>query len=160
MNVLSWLRRGLEALLALLILFEEWGWEPLQRLAARIAQLPPLAWLERRIAALPPYGALATLLLPTLALLPLKLAALWLVGAGRAWLGLWLIVAAKVVGTALLARLFQLTQPALMQLGWFARWYGRWSVWKAGVLARVRASAVWRAAGVLKNRLARWRDAR
>jgi hypothetical protein len=154
-----WLLRGLEALLALLILFEEWGWESLQRLAARIARLPPLAWLERRIAALPPYGALTILLLPTLALLPVKIAALWLVGIGRAGLGLLLIVAAKLVGTALLAHLFQLTQPALMQLTWFARWYGRWTIWKAEVLARVRASWAWRTARVVKRRVARWRQA-
>jgi hypothetical protein len=158
--MLGWLRRGLEALLALAILFEEWGWEPLQRLAARIAQLPPLAWLERRIAALPPYGALAVLLLSTVALAPVKIAALWLIGAGRGWLGLSLIVVTKVVGTALLARLFELTRPALMRLGWFARLYGRWSVWKAGIVVRVRASAVWRAAGLLKRRLTRWRDVR
>jgi len=158
--MLRWLLRALEALLALLILFEEWGWESLHRLAARIARLPPLAWLERRIAALPPYGALAVLLLPTLALLPVKIAALWLIGIGRAGLGLLLVVAAKVVGTALLARLFHLTQPALMQLAWFARLYGRWAVWKAGVLARVRASWAWRVGRVVKRRVARWRHAR
>jgi len=158
--MLRWLLRALEALLALLILFEEWGWESLHRLAARIARLPPLAWLERRIAVLPPYGALAVLLLPTLALLPVKIAALWLIGIGRAGLGLLLVVAAKVVGTALLARLFHLTQPALMQLAWFARLYGRWAVWKAGVLARVRASWAWRVGRVVKRRVARWRHAR
>jgi hypothetical protein len=157
--MLRWLLRGLEALLALLILFEEWGWESLHRLAARIAQWPPLAWLERRIAALPPYGALVVLLLPTLALLPVKIAALWLIGIGRAGLGLLLVVVAKVVGTALLARLFHLTQPALMQLAWFARLYGRWAVWKAGVLARVRASWAWRVGRVVKRRVARWRHA-
>lgn len=157
--MLRWLLRALEALLALLILFEEWGWESLHLLAERIARLPPLAWLERRIAVLPPYGALAVLALPMLALLPVKIAALWLIGSGRAGLGLLLIVAAKLIGTALLARLFHLTQPALMRLTWFARWYGRWSAWKAGVVARVRASWAWRFGRVVKRRVARWRDA-
>ncbi len=157
--MLRWLLRGLEALLALLILFEEWGWESLQRLAERIAQLPPLAWLERRIAVLPPYGALAIFLLPMLALLPVKIAALWLIGIGRGGLGLLLLVVAKLLGTALLARLFHLTRPALMRLAWFARWYGRWSVWKAGVVARVRASWAWRVGRVVKRRVARWREA-
>ncbi len=87
----------------------------------------------------------------------MKIAALWLIGIGRAGLGLLLVVAAKVVGTALLARLFHLTQPALMQLAWFARLYGRWAVWKAGVLARVRASWAWRVGRVVKRRVARWR---
>jgi hypothetical protein len=157
--MLRWLLRGLEALLALLILFEEWGWESLHRLAARVARLPPLAWLERHISALPPYGALVVVLLPTLALLPLKVAALWLIGIGRAGLGLGLILAAKVFGTALLARLFHLTQPALMRLAWFARLYGRWTAWKAGVLVRVRASWAWRIGRVVKRRVVRWRSA-
>ncbi|MES2717162.1 MAG: hypothetical protein V4795_15430 [Pseudomonadota bacterium] len=33
------LRRAAGALLALLILFEEWGWEPLQRALARLGRL-------------------------------------------------------------------------------------------------------------------------
>ena len=117
--ILTLLRRSFEALIALVILFEEWGWEPLQRALAWVARLPPLAWIERRIAALPPYGALLIFMLPTLLLLPVKIAAVWLVGIGQATLGLALILVAKLIGTALLARLFKLTQPALMQLAWF-----------------------------------------
>jgi hypothetical protein len=161
--MLRWLRRGFEALAALVILFEEWGWEPLRRALAWVARWPPLAWLERRIAALPPYAALATFLLPTLLLLPIKLLALWLIGQGRAGLGLLVIVVAKLVGTALVARLFQLTQPALMRLAWFARLYGRWTAWKGALLAEVRASWAWRVGRVVKRRiaqrLARWRHA-
>ena len=55
--------------LALIILFEEWGWEPLQRALAWVGRLPGLRWLEARLPALPPYGALALFLLPTLLLL-------------------------------------------------------------------------------------------
>jgi len=161
--MLRWLRRGFEALLALVILFEEWGWEPLHRAMLWLGRWPPLAWLERRVGALPPYAALAVFLLPTLLLLPIKLLALWLIGQGRAGLGLLVIVIAKLAGTALLAWLFQLTQPALMQLTWFAHWYGRWTAWKQAVLAQVRASWAWRFGRVVKRRvaqrLARWRKA-
>jgi hypothetical protein len=160
---MTWLRRLFEALLALIILFEEWGWEPLRRALAWIARLPPLAWLERRIAALPPYAALAVFIGPTLLLLPVKLGALWLIGIGHAGLGLALIVMAKLVGTALLARLFQLTQPALMRLAWFASVYGRWMAWKQSIVTRIRASWAWRVGRVVKRRLAqrlaRWRHA-
>jgi hypothetical protein len=152
--ILRWLRRIAEALIALVILFEEWGWEPLQRALAWVARLPPLAWTERRIAALPPYGALFVFALPTLLLLPVKLAALWLIGIGQAGLGLTVILLAKLVGTALLARLFKLTQPALMQLAWFAHWYGRWTLWKESIVARVRASWAWRVGRVIKRRIA------
>ena len=45
--------------LALLILFEEWGWEPLQRVLARIGAWRGLRWIESAIRRLPPYAALA-----------------------------------------------------------------------------------------------------
>lgn len=158
-QALRLLRSGLRhaglALLALLILFEEWGWEPLQRLMARIGRLPVLRRLEALITRLPPRAALAVLLLPTLLLLPVKLLALWLIGQGKALLGGVVIVLAKLVGTALVARLFTLTQPALMTMPWFARLYGRWTAWKAALLARVRASWAWRVGRVFKRRVRR-----
>jgi len=82
--------------------------------------------------------------------------ALWLIGRGRAMLGLALIVLAKVIGTGLVARLFMLTRPQLMRLPWFARVYTRWVGWKDGVMARVRASLPWRLARSLRRR---WRIA-
>jgi len=141
-------------LLGALILFEEWGWAPLARLLGVLARLPPVAWLERRIAALPPHLAVLVVLLPVLILLPVKVAALWLIGRGRALLGLAVIVLAKVVGTGLVARLFLLTRPQLMRLPWFARAYAGWLRWKEGVLSRVRASLPWRLARSLRRR---WR---
>jgi hypothetical protein len=148
-------------LLALLILFEEWGWEPLQRALAWVGQLPGLRWAERRIQRLPPYGALALFLLPTLLLLPVKLLALWLIGQGKVLAGALVILSAKLVGTAIVARLFTLTQPALMKLAWFARLYGRWVNWKTALLAQVRASWAWRFARVVKHRVRqRWQHLR
>jgi len=137
-------------LIALIVLFEEWGWEPLARLLGRLARLPFIGWMERRIAQLSPYAALAVFIVPGLALLPIKLLALWLISQGQALLGLMVIVAAKLVGTAIVARLFMLTQPALMRLAWFARWYTRWVAWKDRAIARVRASAAWRRAAQAK----------
>src|SRR5260221_12794174 len=111
--VMRWLRAFFGTLLALLILFEEWGWEPLQRLVARVAKLPPLAWLNRKIVQLPPYGALAVFFIPALALLPVKIAALWLIGRGNATLGLVVIVLAKVVGTAVRGPPFSAHPPPI-----------------------------------------------
>ena len=64
---------------------------------------------------------------------------------------------AKLGGTALLAWLFQLIQPALLRLAWFARLYGRWSAWKAELLAWLRTSAPWRAARLLRRQWLRLR---
>jgi hypothetical protein len=148
-------------LLALVILFEEWGWEPLQRALAWVGRLPGLRWAERRIQTLPPYGALALFLLPTLLLLPVKLLALWLIGQGKVFAGTLVILSAKVVGTAIVARLFTLTQPALMRMGWFANLYGGWTIWKTGLLTQVRASWAWRFARIVKHRMKqRWHQMR
>ncbi len=149
---LRWLVR---VILALLILFEEWGWEPLRRAFALIARLPLIRQFEALLRRLPPRWALAVLVLPSLLILPIKLAAVWLVAEGHALLGVGVIIAAKLFGTALLAWLFQLIQPALMQLAWFAQLYARWTGWKAELLAWVRASAVWRTARAMKLRLKR-----
>ena len=51
---MRWLLRALRAfatwLIALIILFEEWGWEPLARVLGLLAKLPIIGWLERGIA--------------------------------------------------------------------------------------------------------------
>jgi hypothetical protein len=147
---LRWLVR---LVLALIILFEEWGWEPLQRAMAWLGRLPVLRQLEAAIRRLPPYAALVLVLLPTLLAVPIKLLAVWLISIGRAGLGLVLILAVKVIGTAILARLFVLTQPALLQISWFARFYARWTRWKAGLLAWVHSSAAWQWVQAFKLRI-------
>ena len=155
---MRWLRLLLSPfrwLLALLILFEEWGWEPLQRWLARVALWPGFRWLDAAIRRLPPYAALALLGAPALTLLPIKLLALWLIAQGHAISGLMVILAAKVVGTAVVAHLFGLTRPALMQLTWFAHRYTQWTHWKDRLLAQVRASVIWRTARVLRRQLRR-----
>jgi hypothetical protein len=63
--------------------------------------------------------------------------------------GLAILLGAKLLGTAAVARLFQLTQPQLMRTGWFARGYGRWMAWKTRVIASLVDSPGWRAAQAL-----------
>jgi hypothetical protein len=148
-------------IVALYVLFFEWGWQPLARALGLFARLPAVRWIESRIAALPPYAALAVFGLPTAALLPVKLLALALVARGHTLLGVVVIVAAKVIGTAVVARLFMLTQPSLMRLGWFARGFARWMVLKAAIVERARASLPWRIGralkAVMRRRVSGWR---
>jgi hypothetical protein len=156
------LKRGLEFLLALIIVFEEWGWRPLAELLGQLARWRPWAVLESVIVRLPPYAALLVFALPTLLLLPLKFLALFLVANGQLVLATALFVAAKVVATALVARLFLLTQPALMRIGWFAWGYDTIMPWKEALVDRVHASWAWRVGRVVKERarraaLSEWR---
>ena len=157
MRILKKLLRALAAaLLVPLLLFEEWGWEPLAALVARLARLPLWARLEAAVRALPPWAALLVFLVPVVMLLPFKLLALLLLGRGHATSAVLLLVGAKVTGTAIVARLFQLVEPALMRIPLFARWYPRWKLWKDRVYAHVRESAPWRMARQLKNGTRRW----
>jgi len=160
-RLITALKRAFGVLIALLVLFEEWGWEPLQRMMARLARLPVLRQLEALITRLPAWAALAVLVLPSLLLVPAKLGALWLIASGKKTLGVAFIIGAKVVGTAIVARLFALTRPALMQMAWFAALYGRWVAWKGAWIATVRASWAWRVGRVMRRaarrRWARWR---
>ena len=141
--------------LALVLIFGEWGWEPLARAMDRLARLPVWAQLEVLIRRLPPYAALLLLCLPMVALLPVKLLAVYWMTRGHTVLGLLVVLSAKVVGTAVAARLFQLTQPALLQLAWFRRWYPRWRVWKDGVIAQVKSARPWRRAQAFVRRARR-----
>ncbi|WP_295953992.1 hypothetical protein [Rhodoferax sp.] len=141
--------------LALVLIFGEWGWGPLARAMDHLARLPVWSQLEVLIRRLPPYAALLLLCVPMLTLLPVKLLAVYWMARGHTVLGLLVVLAAKVVGTAVAARLFQLTQPALMQLAWFRHWYPRWLVWKDGVIAQVKNARPWRLAQAIARRARR-----
>jgi hypothetical protein len=148
-------RHAATIFLALILLFEEWGWEPLSRLLGRIGRLPILAKVELVISTLPPYAALSVLALPWVFLLPLKILTLWLLATGQLLLATAAIVTGKVLGTAVVARLFALTKPSLMHLRWFESWYSRWIRFKSRVIAQARATETWDRVGALTNRIRR-----
>jgi hypothetical protein len=106
---------------ALIILFEEWLWEPLKQLMLAASRLPVVRRVVAYISHLPPFAALVLYLAPSIVLLPVKLTGLWLTIQGHLLSGITLFLGAKVLATALLAWLFSLTRPALMQIVWFAR---------------------------------------
>lgn len=146
----SLLRRivgGILAVVAALWIFlEEWLWDAMHAFMAWLGKLPPIHWLETRIASLPPYVALLMFLLPALTLLPFKLAAFWLIAGGHGVYGLWVFIVAKVIGTALLVRVFALTRDSLLTIAWFARGYHAILRWKAHIYAIVRALPLFRRA--------------
>ena len=92
-------------------------------------------------------------IVPAVLLFPVKLAALWLIHEGQATLGVTVIVLAKLLGTALVGRLFVLSEAQLVQFAWFARALGWWRSTKERVKAAVQRSAAWRAARVLRRRV-------
>jgi hypothetical protein len=126
-------------LAAVVLLVEEWCWDTGMRLTRALARWPALAALEARVRALPPYAALCAFVLPGLLLFPVKVLALLAIAHGHALSGIATIVLAKVGGAAVVARIYVLTLPTLLAVGWFARCHG----WFMG--AKTRCLDYWRA---------------
>ncbi|MDQ3013080.1 MAG: hypothetical protein M3X11_20540 [Acidobacteriota bacterium] len=149
---------------AIVILLEDWLWDDLQRLAAAIGRLPIFRQIEALIVSLPPYASLAVFAAPSLLLLPVKLAALWLISHGQAWFGLLIVVAAKVAGTALVARIYYLTEPKLLLIAWFARLHARFVSFKARVYNAIKSTKTYQRAhrqySRVRERFRRWRQSR
>ncbi len=143
---------ALNVLLALILLFEEWGWRPLSNLVAKLARFPVWAAAERWIAGLPPYGALLTLGVPSTIVIPTKFIGVYLLATGHFLTAAVVIICAKVVGTALVARIFVLTKPQLMRIAWFQSSYDTFVPWQEALFARMRNSWAWR-----YGRVVHWR---
>ncbi len=130
----------------LLVLLEETVWRWATALGRLIARIPVFGAVERLVVALPPPAVFTLFIIPMALLLPVKLAALWLIGTGHAVLGLGVILLAKMLGTALSARLYAIAEPKLMQVAAFARLHG----WVTRLLRRahefLEASAAYRRA--------------
>lgn len=144
-----WLKRLLTppliVLAALLMWVEEWLWEHLKVLTAWVAKFPLFKWSERLIQRLPAYPTMAVFLLPGAVLFPVKLGAVWLMTHGQVLLGIGVIVAAKVIGTAVVARLYVICQPKLMTIGWFARLHDWLTATRDRLYAAIRAMPLYQA---------------
>ena len=143
-------------LAALFIFVEEWLWDNLTAAMAWVARLPVIHWLEERLARLPAWAAVTCFFLPGLMLMPVKLGALFLMGRGQVVAGVGVIIMAKVLGTAIVARLFTVCQPTLMGVGWFRAGHDWLVRMKQMLYAKLRAMPAWQAAVALKERAKRW----
>jgi hypothetical protein len=123
------LLQPLWVLLALIFLIEAWLWDHLEPVVARIVAMIPLrafkAWLAARVARLSPMSTLLVFLAPVALLFPLKFLEVWLI-ANHYWISaVALIAAGKFIGVGIVAFIFDVTKPKLLQMPWFVRLY-RW----------------------------------
>jgi hypothetical protein len=139
------LRWALAVILVPIIFFEEWGWKPMARAMARLADRPVVQRLEKRIAGLRPGIALTLFVVPALVLLPFKFGALWLIANDQKLAGIVVILAAKLI-----------TEPKLMSFAWFRAAYGWWRATKDRIVTGLKASAAWRSAAVLSRTVRAW----
>ena len=143
-------------LAAAIMFFEEWLWDHLTAFMARLARTGLFRRLEAGLASLPPYAAMAVFLIPGLMLLPVKIAALWLMARGHALSGLLIIIAAKVAGTAIVARIFTVCRPALLTVGWFRRVYEGIVRLRNRLYTAIRSMPAFATALRWKNRIKAW----
>ena len=143
-------------LAAAIMFFEEWLWAHLTTFMAWVARARVFRWVEARLAGLPPYGAMAVFLVPGAMLLPVKIAALFLIARGHAGGGLLIILAAKVVGTAIVARIFAVCRPALLTVGWFRRLYEGILRLRDRLYRAIRSMPGWEAAVRMKKAVKSW----
>lgn len=117
----------------LLLLWEETVWRWAKWLGAQVARIPVMAALERLVARLDARLVFLLFLIPIALLFPLKILALWLIATGRPVLGLAVVFVAKIVSTAVSARLYTIAEPRLMEIPTF--------VWMRGLTLRALKAA-------------------
>jgi hypothetical protein len=90
---------------------------------------------------------------PSLLLIPVKLAALYFIAHGQPVLGLVAVIGAKIVGTALIARIYALTHSNLMRIGWFAFLHTRFLAFKTRVHEAIKSTRFYKVARRLRMRM-------
>jgi hypothetical protein len=151
-------------LAAVVILLEDWLWDDLARFAAAIGRLPIFHQIESFIIWLPPYPSLLLFAVPSLLLFPVKFASLYLISQGQPVFGFLIAIAAKLIGTALVARIFNLTKPKLIQINWFAFLYRHLTAFKKKIYAAIKATRVYKTIHnrkeLIKLALKKWKQSR
>ena len=150
------IRRSLASCLlfvaAVVLLFEEWLWEKSTAVAARLGRLPLLSDLESWIRRRDRWAALALFVAPVVVIYPFKALALYAMARGYVTGGMTAFILAKLVATALFARLYQLTEHAIIQFRWVRRTRAAFLRGRAFVHAWLDAQPPYRRARVLVRR--------
>jgi hypothetical protein len=121
--------------LASLFLFEAWLWDWLGSALGRVVDALPLddlrtgfeAFVRRRS----PWASLTLFAFPLALLAPIKFAALYFLAHHHLVAGLGCFLAAKLIGFASGAYLFDLCRPQLLKIAFFAQLYATLTRWRA-----------------------------
>lgn len=149
---------GLTAVLlwvaAAVLLFEEWFWARSNWAMARLAVIAHLTavgdWIRRR----PPTQALALFVVPVLVIYPFKVLALVAFARGDFAVGGAAFVGAKLAATAVFARLYRLTEPAIVRFAWICSARNGFMRVRASLHAWLEAQAPYRRARTMIHRQA------
>jgi hypothetical protein len=134
---------------AVVLLFEEWLWEKSTAVAARLGRLPLLSAIESWIRGRERWSALALFVAPVVVIYPFKALALYAMARGYVTGGVMAFILAKLAATAVFARLYQLTEHAIIQFHWVRRTRAAFLRGRAFVHAWLNAQPAYRRARVL-----------
>jgi hypothetical protein len=123
---------------------------------AAFARLRWVARFEAWLRTLPPWAAFIVFAGPSTIILPVKLSAVWFVIHGHYAMAIGVVVAAKMVATALLARLYIVLRPTLMTMPWYAAADTWFFAWRDRAYAFVRAMPAWQRAKALAASVRAW----
>jgi hypothetical protein len=123
---------------------------------AAVARWPVVARFEAWLVTLPPWGAVLAFALPSIIILPVKVSALWFAAHHRFALATASVVLGKILATAILARLYRILRPTMMQLRWFAWADTKFFAWRDWAYAFVRSLPAWQQARALIEKVRAW----
>jgi hypothetical protein len=117
------LKKLLLTILAVVVIFEEWLWDILTITGHWLSRALHLERFDEQLSKASPPLALLAFLIPLIVVTPLNILALFQFMHGRVFQGILLEIAAKLLATLLVARVFRLVKPALLTFNWFAKLY-------------------------------------
>jgi hypothetical protein len=154
------LKRALELafvpLAAAFVFFEQTLIEYLNIVMMAVARWPPIAKVESWLMRLPPYAALCAFVAPSILILPIKLIAVGFAALGHYGLALAALIVGKMLGTAVLARLYRILRPTLMSIPWFARADTWFFYWRDQAYTFVRSLEAWKKAATIVQKVRAW----
>ncbi|HLZ67855.1 MAG TPA: hypothetical protein VKQ29_16645 [Aliidongia sp.] len=160
MSLLTFLRdlllRLVTPLAVVLFLIEDLLIRRLGRLLGRLAAWPPIARAEAWAAGLPPYGALALFLPPAALIVPEKLLVILLFHRHHYWLGLGVLVGAKLFATAVVGRILSICHPSLSRLAWFRRVDDWVRLTRNRIYGAIKSTALWQMGERMRRDIAGW----
>jgi len=131
----------------LVVLFEATFWRWMTALGHYLAdRIPFFSTVERLIDRMSPRWVGTIFIIPLLVLIPVHLAATWLLFHRHFATAIAMLVTLKIIGTAISARMFALAKPKLLLLPSFAFAYRHVTGWIRFAHDYVEALPAWRAA--------------
>lgn len=150
------------SLLALFLIFEEWLWDLLTGLGRLLSKLLHLERFENWLTQVSPPVALLAIGVPLLIVTPINIAAIWLLTQGMVVQGLGVEVLAKLLGTLMVARVFNLTKPQLLSYKAIHWVYSSITHWLAWAHERIVETAIYqlskRLKAQIKEKIRAWRE--